>query len=52
MLKLIFPNKSHKIMWEKLRQEWNEGLKMPSSFFKYETFESFIDGVTNDIVWV
>jgi predicted acetyltransferase len=52
MLKLIFPNKSHKDKWEKLKTEWTVWLKMPSSFFKYDTFESFIDGINKDIVWV
>ncbi len=52
MEKLVFPNKTHKKMWEKLIKERKEWLKMPSAFFQYKSFEEFLKWVNDDLVWV
>ncbi len=51
MIKLVFPNKSHKIMWENILKNW-KWLKAPSSFFYYEKFEDFLEWINKDLVWV
>lgn len=50
MLRLEFPNKSHKVMWEKLIQEWWEK-SAPEDLFCSDTFEWFIELIEQDVVW-
>lgn len=50
MLKLEFPNKSHKLMWEKLIREWWEK-SAPEDLFCSDTFEGFLELIKQDIVW-
>lgn len=51
MLQLIFPNKSHKLAYEKMIKEWWETENIPTSpakLFQWENFEEFLEIVEND----
>lgn len=50
MLNLVFPNKSHKEMYEKLIKEWWEK-SAPETLFCADTFEWFLDLIEQDLVW-
>lgn len=59
MLKLEFPNESHKIMYEKLIEEWWEAEDIPTSpkaLFIWKNFNEFlslnIKNITNSDIWV
>ena len=44
MLRLEFPNESHKVMWEEVIAEWEKYESIPTSpwlLFKGEYFEKF-----------
>jgi len=49
MLKLVFPNKSHKEMWKKMISEW-DWRKAPEDLFVDE-YESFLDLIIKDLEW-
>ncbi|MDD5770120.1 MAG: GNAT family N-acetyltransferase [Candidatus Gracilibacteria bacterium] len=49
MLKLEFPNKSHKQAYEKLIKEWGNGYKAPQTLFYGKTFEEFLGNVIKEI---
>ena len=51
-LKLEFPNKRHKKMWEKLLEEWSDKEKIPTSpwrLFVWENYGIFLNTIENDI---
>ncbi len=54
MLRLEFPNESHKTMWENLMKTWESYEKVPTSpglLFKWENFEEFLDYIKNISKW-
>lgn len=51
MLKLEFPNESHRVAYEKLIKDW-DWMRAPSSFFETEKFDEFIEIANKDIIWV
>lgn len=50
MLKLEFPNKTHKKAYEKLINEWWEK-SAPEDLFCADTFEWFLDLIEKDVKW-
>ncbi len=51
MLRLEFPNISHKQQWEEVMTEWNEkeSQKNPWALFRGNTFEEFLELAINDL---
>lgn len=52
MLKLEFPNESHKEAFEKFIVGWEDWKKAPSTVFEIDNFEDFLDVAKKDIIWV
>ena len=54
MLRLEFPNESHKAQWEEMFEEWRKYESIPTSpwlLFKGENFEEFLDYVQHTSQW-
>jgi predicted acetyltransferase len=52
MLQLIFPNKTHKLIYEKLIKEWWEFETIPTPpnvLFHWKNFEEFLENVNNEL---
>ena len=55
MLRLEFPNESHKAMWEEMILTWKQGnykvSKQSLWLFEFESYEAFLEDVMLSLVW-